>query len=130
MLIGVNSKLKNINTGATNNIICKLDPTAISTATSILFFIAITTAVECSAAFPIIGIIIIPTKNSLNPSVAVNESTPLTKNSLSIAINIVAIAKTNIDFLSVHLASPSFSGSDEYISYVYKTKILNLICIL
>lgn len=61
-------------------------------------------------------IIIIPTKNSLNPNVAVNESTPLTKNSLSIAINIVAIAKTNIDFLSDHLASPSFSGSDEYIS--------------
>lgn len=116
MLIGVSSKLKNINIGATNNIICKLDPIAISTATSILFLIAITTAVECSAAFPIIGITIMPTKNSLNPNVSLNEPTPLIKNSLSIAINIVAITKINIDFLSDHLTCPSSSGSDEYIS--------------
>ena len=68
---------------------------------------AITIAVECSAAFPIIGISIIPTKNSLSPSVAVIESTPLTKNSLSIAISIVAIAKIIIDFFRLHLALPS-----------------------
>ena len=41
----------------------KLEPTAISRATSILSFLAIITAVLCSAALPIIGINIIPTKN-------------------------------------------------------------------
>ena len=91
MVIGVNIKLKNTSTGATNNIICRLDPIAISIATSILFFNAIVIAVVCSAAFPIIGINIIPTKDSLKPNLLVIPSTPPTKNSLSIAIKIVAI---------------------------------------
>ena len=46
-------------------------------------------AVLCSAAFPIIGIKMIPTKNSLQPKLSVMGSIPLTKNSLSIAITTV-----------------------------------------
>ena len=61
-----------------------------------------TTAVLCSAAFPIIGISIIPTKNSLHPKADVISSMPSTKNSLSMEISIVAITKTKIDFFKVH----------------------------
>ena len=97
MLIGLKNRLKKISTGATNKIICSDEPMAISSATSILSFLAITTAVVCSAALPIIGINIIPTKNSLQPKESVIGSIPLTKNSLSMAIRIVAITNINMD---------------------------------
>ena len=111
MLIGVKNKLKKISIGATNKVICRDDPMAISKATSILSFLAIITAVECSAALPIIGINIIPTKNSLHPKDLVKGSIPFTRNSLSIAIKIVAITKIIIDLLRDQLALPSLSIS-------------------
>ena len=111
MLIGLNNKLKKISTGVTNKIICKLEPIAISTETSILFFSAMETAVECSAAFPIIGIKIIPTKRSLSPRVEVMASTPLTRNSLSMAIHTVEIASIAIAFFKDHLFLSSDSSS-------------------
>ena len=113
IVIGVNNKLKNTRIGATNNIICKLEPIAISIATSILFFSAIEIAVVCSAALPIIGIKIIPTKVSLKPSFVVIPSTPSTKNSLSIAINIVDTTKITIAFVKDHFA---FSSSFSYLT--------------
>ena len=72
-------------------------------------------AVLCSAAFPIIGISIIPTKNSLQPKLFVIGSIPFTKNSLSIAINIVEITSTNTDFCKDHLEVPSCSSLLLYI---------------
>ena len=62
-------------------------------------------AVLCSAAFPMIGIKIIPTKNSLKPNLEVISSMPPTRNSLSMAIITVAITKIIIDFLRLHLLS-------------------------
>ena len=77
---------------------------AISNPTSIWSLSAIKTAVLCSAALPIIGIKIIPTKNSLQPKVSVIDSIPFTRNSLSIAINTVAILNINMDFFKLHFA--------------------------
>ena len=45
-----------------------LEPVAIVTARSILFFIAMETAEKCSAAFPTTATTITPTKNSVMPS--------------------------------------------------------------
>lgn len=62
-------------------------------------------AVLCSAALPMIGIKIMPTKNSLKPNLEVISSMPPTRNSLSMAIITVAIIKIAIDFLRLHLLS-------------------------
>ena len=59
----------NTRAGATNSAICVDEPIAISSVTSTLFLRANSTAEECSAAFPMIGITINPTKSSESPSV-------------------------------------------------------------
>ena len=97
--------------GATNKIICREEPRAISRATSIWSFLAIIMAVVCSAALPIIGIKIIPTKNSLQPREAVIGSTPLTKNSLSMAIKIVTTTNIKMAFFKDHFGLPSCVAS-------------------
>ena len=71
-IVWPNSVLTRINTGATNNAICKLLPIAISTAAPILFFIASMTAALCSAALPTIAIRNAPTNTSDRPNSAVN----------------------------------------------------------
>src|SRR5699024_12246001 len=55
---------------STNIATCKVEPTAISTATSILFLYAIQTADACSAAFPTKATIITPINNSDHPKVS------------------------------------------------------------
>ena len=55
-------------TGATNSAIWALEPIAMLTARSILFFCATSTATQCSAALPTIATTITPMKNSLRPS--------------------------------------------------------------
>lgn len=61
-------KLTNTRMGATNKAICRLLPTAISTAAPILFFMASRTAALCSAAFPIMATRKAPTNTSLKPN--------------------------------------------------------------
>src|SRR5699024_3890214 len=69
MEVGKNNEIKT-RTGATNMATCKVEPTAISTATSILFLYAIQTADACSAAFPTKATIITPINNSDHPKVS------------------------------------------------------------
>src|SRR5665647_1907596 len=112
MLIGLpKAKLRKTSTGVTSMAICVLEPTAISKERLILFFIAIVIAVKCSAALPIIGIIIMPIKNDDQPRVAVTDSMPLTRYSLSRAMNIVLKASMAIALVLLHLA-----GSDSQLA--------------
>src|SRR6185295_13072907 len=55
-------------TGATNSAICALEPIEMLTARSILFFIATSTATQCSAALPTMATTITPMKNSDRPT--------------------------------------------------------------
>src|SRR5574341_1474933 len=81
-------------TGATKSAICRLEPSAISRLSSILFLIATSTATRCSATFPMIGIRMMPRKNSLRWSDAVTPSTLCTRISLSHTTAAVAAART------------------------------------
>src|SRR5699024_5447928 len=69
MEVGNNCEI-NTSNGTTNMAICKVEPTAISTAISILFLYAIQTADACSAAFPTKATIITPINNSVQPNVS------------------------------------------------------------
>jgi hypothetical protein len=62
-----------------------------------LFFIAMSTAVECSAALPMIATTITPTKTSVNPNEAEAASTAPTRNSLMSATSAVAPRSVTID---------------------------------
>ena len=80
-------------------------PTAMFTARSILFFIATSTAVECSAALPITATTITPTKILLMPIEWTAPSMELTRISLIQATPIVATASTMILVVCVHSGS-------------------------
>src|SRR3954468_11835622 len=67
MAVGNMSEIS-ISNGATNMATCKVEPMAISTATSILFLNAITMAEACSAAFPTIATIMTPINKSVHPN--------------------------------------------------------------
>ena len=79
MLIGVKKRLSSVSTGITNRMICRLEPSAISIAAFILFLAAIMIADECSAAFPMIGTSMIPTKVLWRPALSAIGSTVPTK---------------------------------------------------
>ena len=63
-----------------------------------MFFNAIRTAVECSAALPTIATTITPTKTSVSPSVRLASSTAPTSTSLIQATKAVATSRTTDDF--------------------------------
>jgi hypothetical protein len=69
--------------GTTNSAICVPDPAAMPIDKSILPFLARTTALLCSAAFPTIPTIIAPTNNSPNPNCLLVSSTDPTSTSLT-----------------------------------------------
>ena len=89
MLIGVKHRLSRTSTGMTNKMICRLEPRAISTAAFILFLIAMMTAEECSAALPMIGTRMMPTKASDRPTLSAIGSIVATKISERTAMQIV-----------------------------------------
>ena len=80
----------NTSTGATNSAIWMLEPIAMFSARSIWFFIATSTAVECSAALPITATTITPTNTSVSPSTCEVSSTAPTSISLIHATSAVA----------------------------------------
>jgi len=92
-----NNKLMNTRTGATNKAICKLLPTAISTAAPILFFKASITAALCSAALPIMATTKAPTNSSERPKREEKVSSVCTSHSLINATMTVAIISKATD---------------------------------
>ena len=64
---------------------------------SILFSIAAWTETRCSATFPMMGTIIMPTKNGVRPRVSVTASTDATSNSLIRAMPAMARPMTARD---------------------------------
>ncbi len=91
--------------GATSKATNKLDPIAIETERSMLFFMATVTAETYSAAPPTKGSKITPVKSGVSPNPAVASSTAPTKISDSKATPIVASTKTPIHSFRFGLCS-------------------------
>ena len=70
-------------TGATNSAICIDEPIAMPSARSILFLLATSIAVECSAALPTTATTTTPMKTLPRPSAVPAASTASTRNSLT-----------------------------------------------
>src|SRR5437016_2398770 len=81
--------------GATSIATCRLEPTAMLKARSILFFIAIRTAVLCSAALPMIATMNTPTKMPDIPRRSAVCSMDPTRNSLRSAMKPVAAIRVS-----------------------------------
>ena len=88
------ARLAKTSTGATNSAIWMPLPTAMLTARSIWFFIATSTAVECSAALPTIATTITPTNTELMPNEWAACSAESTSSSLITATPTVAAIST------------------------------------
>src|SRR5205809_4299105 len=102
---------RKISTGATKSAICRLEPIAMPTLRSILFFIAMSMAVECSAALPTIATTITPTKTSVRPTESRTFSIVPTRNSESSATKAVAMSRMVMTLPRDHCLSLSSTCS-------------------
>ena len=112
----------NTSAGATNSAICVDEPIAISSVISTLFRTAKSTAEECSAALPMIGITISPTKSSESPSVSSAGSSEPTRNSDISATNAVATRSITIARRRDHVGASSSDGVRNRCSCVISVK--------
>ncbi len=88
-----------------------LEPTAIDSARSMRFRIAMRIAVDCSAELPITATTITPTNTSLMPKTCATCSTEPTRISLTHAISAVTTASTARHLVTLQLVSPPSSSA-------------------
>ena len=112
----------NTRAGATNSAICVEEPIAISSVTSTLFRRANITADECSAAFPMIGMRIKPTKASESPSDSIAVSREPTRNSAISATSAVEPRRSPIALRGTTAAPRAPPGVWNRCSWVISVK--------
>src|SRR4249919_1917268 len=117
------SRLMKTSAGATKSAIWVDEPIAISRVTSTLSRRANMIADECSAALPMIGITIRPTKSSDSPRSAKAGSSEPTRNSASSATTAAAASSTPTAVPFDHSACSSGEGVRNRCSWVISVKI-------
>src|SRR3954471_21144929 len=96
--------------GATSSATWVDEPAAMANVMSGLFFAASCTALKCSATLPMIGTMMMPTKNSDSSNCAVTCSTVPTSSSASTTVAPVAATSATIDLVFDQFGS-TCSGS-------------------